>query len=117
MVIAIGIIGTGNIFPAYLRTLAAAKRIRIAGVADARAAAAKARATEFGLKPLTIKQLLASDAQIVLSLTPPAVHFEVGTQVLAAGKHLFTEKPLAATLAQGQVRELEHLLEQHWGQR
>jgi predicted dehydrogenase len=99
----IGIIGTGNIFPAYLKTLAASKRVQIVGVADARPAAAKARAAEFGLKPLTIRQLLVSDAQIVLSLTPPAVHFEVGTQVLAAGKHLFTEKPLAATFAQGQA--------------
>ena len=103
MVVAIGIIGTGNIFPAYLRTLAAAKRIRIVGVADARPAAAKARAAEFNLEPLSIKQLLATDAQIVLSLTPPAVHFEVGTQVLAAGKHLFTEKPLAATFMQGRT--------------
>ena len=103
MVVAIGIIGTGNIFPAYLRTLVAAKRIRIVGVADARPAAAKARAVEFDLKALTIRQLLASEAQIVLSLTPPAVHFDVGTQVLAAGKHLFTEKPLAATFELGQA--------------
>ena len=103
MVISIGIIGTGNIFPAYLKTLAASKHVHIVGVADAKPAAAKARAAEFDLKPLTIKQLLASDAQIVLSLTPPAVHFDVGAQVLAAGKHLFTEKPLAATFAQGQA--------------
>jgi predicted dehydrogenase len=103
MVISIGIIGTGNIFPAYLKTLAASKGVRIVGLADAKPAAAKARAAEFDLKPLTIKQLLASDAQIVLSLTPPAVHFDVGMQVLAAGKHLFTEKPLAATFAQGQA--------------
>jgi predicted dehydrogenase len=32
MAIRIGIIGTGNIFPAYLRTLAASKRIQIVGV-------------------------------------------------------------------------------------
>jgi predicted dehydrogenase len=103
MVVSIGIIGTGNIFPAYLKTLAASKRVHIVGVADAKPAAAKLRAAEFGLKPLTLKQLLVSDAQIVLSLTPPAVHFDVGTQVLAAGKHLFTEKPLAATFAQGRA--------------
>jgi predicted dehydrogenase len=99
----IGIIGTGNIFPAYLRTLQASKGIVIVGVADARPAAAKARAAESGLQALTIRQLLASDADIVLNLTPPAAHFEVGTQVLAAGKHLFTEKPLAASFAQGQA--------------
>ena len=103
MAIRIGIIGTGNIFPAYLRTLAASKGVQIVGVADARPAATKARATEFGLQALTIRQLLKSDADIVLSLTPPAAHFEVGTQVLDAGKHLFTEKPLAATFVQGQA--------------
>ncbi len=103
MTVRIGIIGTGNIFPAYLKTLAASKRVEIVGVADAKPAAAKARAAEFGLQALTIRQLLASDAEIVLSLTPPAVHFDVGTQVLASAKHLFTEKPLAATFAQGQA--------------
>jgi predicted dehydrogenase len=104
MVIRIGIIGTGNIFPAYLNTLRKQRRVRIVGIADAQPAVAQARAAEFGLTAMTVDELLASPAQIVLNITPPAAHHEIGMAVLNAGKHLFNEKPLAATFAQG--REL-----------
>ncbi|WP_295957056.1 Gfo/Idh/MocA family oxidoreductase [Rhodoferax sp.] len=101
MAIALGIIGAGNIFPAYLRTLKRSRLFRIVGVADAVPAAAQKRAEEFGLPFMTVEQLLASDASIVLNLTPPQAHHTTGLQVLNAGKHFFTEKPLAATFAQG----------------
>jgi predicted dehydrogenase len=101
MTLALGIIGAGNIFPAYLRTLKRSRQLRIVGLADAQPAAAQARAAEFGLQAMTIDALLASDADIILNLTPPLAHHTVGMQVLAAGKHFFTEKPLAATFAQG----------------
>ena len=102
MVIQIGIIGAGNIFPAYLNTLRKQRKVRIVGIADGNPAAAQARATEFGLTALSVDQLLAGPASVVLNITPPQAHHEVGMAVLNAGKHLFTEKPLAATFAQGQ---------------
>jgi predicted dehydrogenase len=101
MAIPLGIIGVGNIFPAYLKTLQRSRLFRIVGVADGLPAAAEARAKEFGLPALSIDELLASDASIVLNLTPPLAHHAVGLQVLSAGKHLFTEKPLAASFKQG----------------
>lgn len=101
MTIELGIIGAGNIFPAYLNTLKRCRAVRIVGLADAAPGVARKRAAEFGLRPMTIEQLLESEAQIVLSLTPPLAHHEIGLQVLQAGKHLFTEKPLAATFKQG----------------
>ncbi|HKE94019.1 MAG TPA: Gfo/Idh/MocA family oxidoreductase [Povalibacter sp.] len=102
MVIRIGIIGTGNVFPAYLRTLRKQRKIRIVGVADLQPAIAQARAAEFALTAMSVEELLASPAQIVLNITPPLAHHAVGMAVLNAGKHLFNEKPLAATFAQGQ---------------
>ncbi|MEJ6000727.1 Gfo/Idh/MocA family protein [Paucibacter soli] len=99
----IGIIGAGDIFPAYAKGLAAFGNVRLVAVADARAEAADARAAEFGIVAMTPAQLLASDADIVINLTPPAAHLAVGQQVLEAGKHLYTEKPLAASYAEGQA--------------
>jgi predicted dehydrogenase len=101
MVIQIGIIGVGNIFPAYLRTLRAQRKLRIVGVADAQPTVAQARAIEFGLQAMSIDALLASPASVILNITPPLAHHPVGLAVLNAGKHLFSEKPLAATFAQG----------------
>lgn len=101
MSITLGIIGVGNIFPAYLRTLKRSRLFKIVGIADVVAAAAKARATEFNLQAMTVEKLLASEAEIILNLTPPLAHYATGLQVLNAGKHFFTEKPLAASFAQG----------------
>lgn len=102
---ALGIIGTGNIFPAYLRNLLRAQRsgrLRLVGIADADQAAARRRAQEFDLTAMSVDQLLASEAEVILNLTPPLAHHAIGLRVLAAGKHLFSEKPMAATFAQGQ---------------
>ena len=104
MTLALGIVGTGNIFPAYLRTLVRSRQVRIVGLADSRPAVAKARAAEFGLRALTLDALLRSEADLILNLTPPQAHHEIGLRALEAGKHFFTEKPLAASYAQG--REL-----------
>ena len=101
MTIALGIIGVGNIFPAYWRTLKRSRLFRIVGVADALPQAAQARADEYGLPAMTVEQLLASEAEIILNLTPPQAHHGMGLQVLGAGKHFFTEKPLAGSFAQG----------------
>jgi predicted dehydrogenase len=102
MVIRIGIIGAGNVFPAYLHTLRKQRKVRIVGIADSQPAVAQARATEFGLTAMSVDELLAGPAQIVLNITPPLAHHAIGIAALNAGKHLFNEKPLAATFAQGQ---------------
>lgn len=108
MTLKLGIIGAGNIFPAYMRNLIKAQKSRtlqVVGVADLDLAAAQRRADEFahaGLQAHTLDGLLQGDADVILNLTPPLAHHEMGLRALRAGKHFFTEKPLAATVAQGQ---------------
>lgn len=96
----IGIVGLGAISAAYLDTLALAKGIRIAAVADLDAS--RAHAVAEGLPDaaaLTVAELLASpDVDTVLNLTIPAAHAEIALAALAAGKDVYGEKPLAADL-------------------
>jgi len=104
----IGIIGTGNISSAYLRaiighdTMAGFPVLDIKAVADMRPEASQARAAEFGLQAMSIDELLASpDIQLVINLTIPRAHVDVGLKVLASGKHVYSEKPLGVTYAEG----------------
>ena len=41
--------------------------------------------------------LAADDIEIVLNLTLPATHAEVSRAAIAAGKHVYSEKPLATS--------------------
>ncbi len=42
--------------------------------------------------------MAADDIQLILNLTLPAAHAEVSRAVIAAGKHVYSEKPLAISL-------------------
>ena len=51
-----------------------------------------------GLAVAAVDELIADPTiDIVLNLTPPAVHVAVIAAALAAGKHVYTEKPLATS--------------------
>ena len=58
-----------------------------------------ARAAAWGVAAETPDRLLArDDIDIILNLTPPAAHYATTMAALKAGKHVFCEKTLAATL-------------------
>ncbi|WP_299652606.1 Gfo/Idh/MocA family oxidoreductase [uncultured Jannaschia sp.] len=96
----VGLIGCGNISESYLARAALFAGIEMRAVADLDASRAEARAAEFGLRTETVEGLLAAqDIDIVVNLTVPAAHAEVTRAILAAGKHAYSEKPLALTLA------------------
>ena len=100
----IGVVGCGNIASTYLRNASLFPGIEIRVCADISPEAAERRASEFGLRALTLDQLLAADdVDLVLNLTVPNAHFDVSMAALAAGKHVFTEKPLATTAAEGRT--------------
>jgi len=101
--VGIGFIGCGNISAAYLTAAKNFDVLDIRGLADIRPEAAAARAAEFGLKALSIDDMLADPAiEIIVNLTIPRVHVEVGLRILAAGKHVYSEKPLGISFAEGQ---------------
>ena len=100
----VGVVGCGTISAAYLRNMTASPRINVVACADQVHVRAQARAKEFGVpQACTTEELLASDdIELVVNLTVPLAHAEVSVAALRAGKHVFTEKPLATTRDDGQ---------------
>jgi predicted dehydrogenase len=84
-----------------MKTLKRFREFHIVGIASSAPESATNMAKEFGLKAMHVDDLLASEATLILNLTPPLAHFDIGMKVLQSGKHFFTEKPLAATFAEG----------------
>ncbi len=100
----LGLIGCGNISDAYFTGAARSQLLRIKACADLRPEAAAAKAAQHGVLAMRVEQLLADpEIEIVINLTVPLAHAAVGRQALAAGKHVYLEKPLAAALADAQA--------------
>jgi predicted dehydrogenase len=102
----IGIVGAGNISGQYSASLARLPQLRVTAVCDLEPArAAELAARHDGARVLAWDELLdADDVDLVLLLTLPASHADLATAAIAAGKHVYLEKPLALTVAEG--REL-----------
>ena len=100
--VGVGVIGCGVISGAYLTAAKGFPILDIRGLADMVPAAAEARAKEFGLKAVSVDALLADPTiEIVLNLTVPKAHVEVGLKALDAGKHVYSEKPLGVAFKDG----------------
>ncbi|MBA3324430.1 MAG: Gfo/Idh/MocA family oxidoreductase [Rhodobacteraceae bacterium] len=104
MKLRIGIVGCGSISMAYLRNAPLFRGVGITACADINPDAAARRASEFGLRAMDVDTLTAdSDIDLVLNLTIPDANFDISMQALSAGKHVFTEKPLAVKAEAGRT--------------
>jgi predicted dehydrogenase len=100
--VGIGIVGLGNISGAYLRAAANFPNLEIRAVADLSADTSRQRADEFGLVAVALDDIFTSpEVEIILNLTIPRAHVEVGLRAVAAGKHVYSEKPLGIAFAEG----------------
>jgi predicted dehydrogenase len=97
----IGIIGCGNISDTYFTLAPLFKGLKIVACADLKAPLARAKAETYGVAALTVDGLLKNDEiDMVINLTVPDAHYEVTRGILSAGKHAYSEKPLALNSAE-----------------
>lgn len=95
----IGVIGCGVISSAYLRGLAHSSMVRVKSVADIDPEAARRQAEAFNVGAASVQTVLADpDIELIINLTVPTAHFDVSSRILDAGKHVYSEKPLCASL-------------------
>lgn len=101
--VGVGIIGTGNISSAYLKAMKGFDVLDIRGLADLKQELAEKRAAEFGVPAAASVEALLADpsVEIIVNLTIPRAHVEVGLRAVDAGKHIYGEKPLGISFAEG----------------
>jgi predicted dehydrogenase len=95
--VGIGIVGAGNISSQYLSNLTRFPDTTVLAIGDALPDVARAKAAEHGvaLAGDAASVLDHPDVEIVVNLTVPAAHAEVALRAVAAGKHVWNEKPIA----------------------
>ncbi|SDN06803.1 Predicted dehydrogenase [Fictibacillus solisalsi] len=99
----IGIIGCGHISSIYMQNCPKFEHLELVGCADLDVERAKAQADTFKIpKSCSVEELLSDpEIELIINLTIPKAHASVCIQALEAGKHVFTEKPLAVTREEG----------------
>jgi predicted dehydrogenase len=97
----IGVIGCGQISGIYIETAQRVPDLEVVACADVIPEAVRFRAEMYHIPRRYTPEQLLNDPEvgIVLNLTSPQAHAEVARQILAAGKSVYGEKPLATTLA------------------
>jgi predicted dehydrogenase len=99
----VGVVGCGIIAKRYVEDSVAFPTWEPVACADLDLAVAGAFADAHGLRAETFEELIADpDVELVLNLTPPTAHAPLIRAALQAGKHVYTEKPLATTVAEGE---------------
>lgn len=97
--VSVGVLGCGTISDAYFGAAGRFENYDIVACADVDTDRAQAKAEEYGLRAYDPEGLLVADSiELVVNLTPPSVHAETSRDLLTAGKHVYVEKPLAASL-------------------
>jgi len=96
-VITVGIVGTGNIASAYVEDLKASPDVKIAGVTDTDLEKATLFANKHGVTIYDNLEAMLHDDKVdlIVNLTIHHAHYAVNKACLSAGKHVFSEKPLA----------------------
>jgi len=108
----VGIVGSGFIGPAHIEALRRLGFVQVVALCDGTLdqAQEKARALNVPHAYGNVEELLAHPGlQVVHNCTPNHLHAQINRQILAAGKHLFSEKPLC--MAPEEARELVEMAE------
>jgi predicted dehydrogenase len=96
------IIGCGIVSKLYIESIK--KRFGIIDLKacfDLDSSRMNACADQYGLKAMTLEEIFADPSiELVVNLTNPAAHHSISKRAMLAGKNVFSEKPIAITLAE-----------------
>jgi predicted dehydrogenase len=100
----VGVVGCGTIAHNYVDASRAFPTFDVVACADVDVDCGQAFAEKHGLELCSVEELVAADGvDVILNLTPPAAHATLIATTLDAGKHSYTEKPLALSVEAGRA--------------
>ena len=103
--VGVGIIGAGVISKTYIENLSSFADTEVVAIGDLYPELARTRAAEHGIATGGDVAAVLENPQVelVVNLTIPVAHAEVAGQAVAAGKHVWNEKPLALDRSSGKA--------------
>lgn len=98
----LGVIGVGRLGEIHVRLARELEHADLVGITDTDALRAAAVAEQYGVRAFGSPEELLGEVDAVCIVTPTSAHHAIGVKALEAGKHCFIEKPIAATVEEGE---------------
>jgi len=97
-----GIIGTGHLGKFHLNCLKNIPTVELVGFYDTDSLVAENIEQQYQIKRYLTASDLINDCEAVDIVAPTTMHYNLAMEAIKKGKHVFLEKPIAATLQQSQ---------------
>ncbi|MBX3444169.1 MAG: Gfo/Idh/MocA family oxidoreductase [Planctomyces sp.] len=100
----VGVIGCGSVSGVYLPHLKESPHVELVSTCDIIPERAERRAREFGIEhhyPRIDRMLAGAEFDLLVNLTDMQEHEHLNQEAIAAGRHVWSEKPIANTHAAG----------------
>lgn len=104
--IKVGVIGCGSVSTQYLPHLSKSPYVELVSACDIRYERAKEKASKFNIPnhyPHIDQMLAGAPFDLMVTLTDMQEHGRLNEQALNAGKHVWSEKPMANTYREGKA--------------
>ncbi len=106
-----GVVGTGHMGINHVRVYSELEHCELTAIYDADPAAARAASKKFRVPAAASLEEFADCVDAATICTPTTTHFAIGKTLLARGKHLLVEKPIAENSADAHA--LAQLAQEH----
>lgn len=100
--IKVGVIGTGHLGAIHTKLFKQIDSCELIGIYDANPEQVKAISQQFNVTSFSDMDFLISKVQAVSIAATTSAHFEIAKKCFELGKHVFIEKPITATIAEGE---------------
>lgn len=100
--IRVAVVGVGHLGRHHLRLASTLPDWKCVGAFDPDRARLETLCAEFGATPLDSIERAVELAEAVVVAAPTVNHAEIAARFLAAGRHVLVEKPIAASVAEGE---------------
>lgn len=94
----VGVVGVGHLGKIHFKILRGMKQVKVVGFYDVNKEMAAEFAAESGVTDFPTVESLIDSVDMVDIVAPTTSHYEIALKTIRSSKHVFIEKPLAATV-------------------
>ena len=98
----IGVVGTGHLGKLHIKMFSENENCNLIGINDSNIEQVKLAADKFSVKVFDSLESLLENVNAISIAATTSAHYELAKECLQAGKHLFIEKPITATIPEAE---------------